>query len=724
MNELLKNYFENMFVNIDKNIKLDNDQINAILNDDKYVLVLAGAGTGKTTTMAAKVKYLVDIKKINPEKILVISYTKKAVEELREIINYKFKINSDVTTFHSLAYKYVRKIFSNRKCKIVDYNEKETIFLDYINKLFKENKISNLIETFNESTVKDFFYGKFFEKNYKKYPDYNSLFNAYKKIKLNEANQYGIDKIINEWVDKWLNNETILTIKGDVVKSVSEGIIANFLFKNGINYEYERVYDRIVQDRKIYRPDFTLDLAGQKVYLEYFGLNNAEYIKNKKKKIEYHLNNHEKFIYLENLKLNEIENELDKLLKKERFVYYKKTGGEIYEQILDNNKLSLVFKLKNLFYNSINQIKENVNRAEYKKIIEKYINNLHNIDEKKQCIAQYKYIKDFYHFYASKLYGSQIYGFDYSDLIYYSNKYILQKKFLNEAKYDYVIIDEYQDISDGEYTLARNTSNLSNSNVFAVGDDWQSIYSFRGSNISYIIKFNQFFENPTILTIRNTYRNSQELVNISKAFIEENSSQLQKELISIKHINRPICFIKYDDRVKNKYGDFIKDENGNYEIDETIEYKYLKELILRIHKARPNHKILILGRTNKIIEQCFKFDSDFKDGIGTKIVLNFNKDINIDGMTVHKSKGLTYDEVILIGMNSKFPMEDFKKFWIVDLFEPKKYKENIDFSEERRILYVALTRTKNHVFILKNDNPKNRSFFVDELISICENQNV
>ena len=73
--------------------------------------------------------------------------------------------------------------------------------------------------------------------------------------------------------------------------------------------------------------------------------------------------------------------------------------------------------------------------------------------------------------------------------------------------FDLLIIDEYQDISDGEYLLARKTADKKMAKVFAVGDDWQSIYSFRGSNIKYITKFDEYFENPTILTIKNTYRN-------------------------------------------------------------------------------------------------------------------------------------------------------------------------------------------------------------------------
>ena len=91
-------------------------------------------------------------------------------------------------------------------------------------------------------------------------------------------------------------------------------------------------------------------------------------------------------------------------------------------------------------------------------------------------------------------------------------------------------------------------------------------------------------------------------------------------------------------------------------------------------------------------------------------------------MTIHKSKGLTYDEVIIIGLNKKFPNLGHTTYWIQDLFKPQELEEPIEFAEERRILYVALTRTRNNVYILANKNGKNRSRFVDELIAKCKEE--
>ena len=87
-----KDYFDNILSDIDSKIKLDEEQRRAVIIDDDYCLLVAGAGAGKTTTMAAKVKYLVEKKHINPEEIIVISYTNKAIGELRDRINKRLKI--------------------------------------------------------------------------------------------------------------------------------------------------------------------------------------------------------------------------------------------------------------------------------------------------------------------------------------------------------------------------------------------------------------------------------------------------------------------------------------------------------------------------------------------------------------------------------------------------------------------------------------------------------
>lgn len=703
-----KEYFDNMYKGIDDNIHLDKEQIKAILSDEDYSLIIAGAGTGKTTTMASKVKYLVDIKKVDPSKIVVMSYTKKATEELEKRIVLDFDIPVKVTTFHSLGLMHIREIFKDRKCYVVDENKKEEIFLEYFkDHIFPyKDKVKELIEVFNTTTTaKQWVFGSFFQENYDKYATFDEYFESYKKYRLSEI--LNLKEWIYNMIDRDLNSETITTIKGEIVKSKGEAIIANFLYKNGIEYEYEKIYKDFMPERKIYLPDFTLSLGGSPVYLEYFGLSTYDdknlnrYNKIRKIKEDYHQKHHSTFIKIDYKKGESIINTLKEELTKLGFTPKPRTDIEIFSSIIDKNKLSQFYPFKDFMLKIIDTIKSTSKRENYHQIVDNYILKLPK-EEKEMAIKQFKYIDEFYKFYQTKLYGSENYGFDFSDMIYYANLYINKIDTNNNLNFEYLIIDEYQDISEDRYRLTKNIANRNIAKVVAVGDDWQSIFAFAGSKIEYIYNFMAYFPGAKILKITSTYRNSQKLIDYSGTFVMKNEDQIKKELISSKNITNPIKFITF------------KDEE---------EIEVLKGLIRNIHKTNPDHNIMVLARTNKIIENCYN-DPELKDDIGTKIKYIGYEDIDIDGMTIHKSKGLTADEVIVIGLDSSFPRNYTGLFWMESLFKNKLQEEKIPFAEERRLFYVALTRTKNYVYLLTNNDPNNRSPFINEIYSIVKERNI
>ena len=699
-----KDYFDSMYNGVDPNIKLDKDQIKAILADEDYSLIIAGAGTGKTTTMASKVKYLVDIKKVAPSKILVMSYTKKATEELEKRITLDFGIPARVTTFHSLGMMYIREIFKNNKCNVVDDNKRDEIFLKY----FKENifpykeKVKEIIECFNTEDSTENVIGKHFTQNYEYFSTYDRYFNYYKKCKLKEVKD--LRKEIYDRINNRLNNEIPISIKNEFMKSKGEALIANFLFCNNIEYSYEHVYRELMNDNRVYKPDFTLELAGDKVYIEYFGLSNYNkstlnrYDKIRKMKEDYHREHHTKFIALDYDKNESILKKLKTELLKMGFTLKPKSNEEIFYALLGSNQLTPINKFKDLVYDCIDTIKSYPNRSEYKNIVNSYINTLKEDKESKNI--QFKYINDFYKYYQNSIFGTNEYGFDFSDMIYYANKYINTVNSNGTLNFKYIIIDEYQDISQDRYELTKSISNINGAKVVAVGDDWQSIFAFAGSKIQYIYNFQKYFNGAKLFKINRTYRNSQELINYSGEFIMKNNKQIKKGLVSNKSIKNPIKFVPFDDG---------------------LEYQVLKELILQIHKHKPNHKIMILARKNRLINKCF-MDKDLKNGVNTKIKFVGYKDLDIDGMTMHKSKGLTSDEVILIGLDNTFP-SNRTPYWFIKLFRPITLDEPIEFAEERRLFYVALTRTKNNVFLLVNNNPKHRSPFINEIYQIVKEVN-
>lgn len=699
-----RNYFNSMYAGVDDNIKLDEEQIKAILAEEDFSLIIAGAGTGKTTTMVSKVKYLVDIKHVDPSSIIVLSYTKKACEELEKRLLIDFKLPVKVATFHSLGLLYIREIFRHRKCFVVDQNLRDELFYQYFTEeIFPhKDKIKELLDNFNTlKGTKLFLFGNHFKKNYDKYKTFDEYFEAYKEMKKNTTDN--LKEVVDFKIDQLLNREDPVTIQNELVKSKGEALIANFLYCNNIEYKYEKIYKELMPDKSTYRPDFTLDLLGEEVYIEYFGLSNyngkfsRRYEEIRKMKESYHKKNNNKFIKVDYKVGEDLYKELETNLLKLGFRLIPRSTEEIYERLLDNNKISQIFGFKELLYTIIDTIKSSPKRKDYFQIVKKYINCLPE-GEQQEALIQFKYFNNFYKYYQKKLYGSENYGFDFSDMIYYANMYldrVSRKKYL----YKYLIIDEYQDISNERYRFTRHLAKRNNAKVIAVGDDWQSIFAFAGSNINYTYNFEKFFEGAKLLKITKTYRNSQALIDYSGTFIMKNEKQIKKDLVSSKCIPNPIKFVFFE---------------------EGEEYKRLKELILHINKKKPTHSIMILSRNNHAISECYK-EPELKDGISTKIEFVGHDEIDINGMTIHKSKGLASDEVILLGLDQNFPNKNNTEYWLKSLFKPEIIEESYPYAEERRLFYVALTRTKNYVYLLVNKNEKLRSPFINEIYSTIKN---
>ena len=241
----------------------------------------------------------------------------------------------------------------------------------------------------------------------------------------------------------------------------------------------------------------------------------------------------------------------------------------------------------------------------------------------------------------------------------------------NMKSYKYIIIDEYQDTSYSKYKLMSKIKEITNAKLFAVGDDFQSIYRFTGCDLNIFINFKKYFKNSKILKINNTYRNSKELIYVSGHFIMKNKYQIRKKLKSNKSIDRPIIVI-FTNNCK----------------------KVLYDLINKI-----DTNILILGRNN---DDIYNVDS------------NFSESDKVRYMTVHKSKGLEEDNVIIINLNdciSGFPNK-IKSDNILSLILEEK--ELYPYDEERRLFYVALTRTKNYVYLISDRSKP--SYFIREIV--------
>lgn len=716
-------YFNHILDEIDPKIKLDHDQKRAVVSDADRALVIAGAGTGKTTTMVARAKYLVEKHNVGQEKILVLSFARKNVKELRDRIWTDLHLSKvDVCTFHSLGFRYLKQACQekNLKCHVVDERDKNSIFEEYLReKVFISNEdIKKFYNSFKDVTIGNntpIFRGVFAE-HYDKFSTFNEYFDALIRKKLIEWGN--IETAIEDIKDRGVNADIPRNMKHEWFRSKGEAIISNFLLEHGINYEYEKVYEEVLPDEVDIKPDFTLEIGGEKVIVEYFGLYEEgddvyfkSYQKERDLKIAKFKRDNVRFIALEYEPnygyLDTLKNELMKF----GFELNKLPTEDIARIIIESDPLCELYRVCALFNNCIEKIKASVDRNRFKEIIEKAIEDANADDfvgNSKNMMAQFHYVYEYFQFYREQLKdsGSGI-GVDYSDMIYFAKHYIqsMDKRYFS---YEYVLIDEYQDISYDRYELALKTLEHGGAKLMAIGDDWQAIYGFTGSRIEYTYNFTSYYSDKKvkIYSINHTYRFSNELAKVSSDFILRNPDQIPKELYSNKTLINPVRIRTFE-------------SGHSFEERQHNEIEAIARLVYDIHFKHPKDKILLLSRNNYAINQLFKYDDiGFRDEVENRVSLDRIKDYLFDVRTIHKAKGMTTDWTIIFGLGAFFPREPKPYFWIIDLFQPKPEPEKIRFAEERRVFYVALTRTKNCVFLMKCNNDKYCSPFIDEIIGL------
>jgi DNA helicase-4 len=699
-----KNYFDNLLKDIDPNIKLDDEQRRAVVADDDYCLLIAGAGAGKTTTMAAKVKYLVEKRQILPEEIIVISYTNKAIDELEERINKKLCIPAKIRTFHRFAYEIVRK-FSDSPPE-VNYSSFNIIREMLEKEIFDNKKLLRKVLLF---------FGYYFDlpadaMNYENLNQFHLSKAAqdYETIK-SGAGEY-IKKVSTQ------RGHNLKTITGEYLRSVQEVQIANFLYLNGLDYEYEPVYPHSINGaRKKYTPDFIIRQGEHTAYLEHYAISESGYSSvltpQEIKKYSSAIKDKIKLHRLMGTTLLEtwawykdkrpLSEHLKEVLMKEGFILKERNFEEIYRKIVETSKDKYIFKMIEFLLKFIAQFKTcGYDAGGFKTLKEKTDNpRTHLFLEIAEPI---------YNYYQEQLAAQN--RIDFEDMINFAHFYLAEiERQQLEMPYKYIIIDEFQDIARQRFNLTKRLSEITKAKVVAVGDDWQSIYAFAGSDIGLFTRFLELMGSGIEMKITHTYRNSQELIDIAGGFVQKNISQIKKRLISPKHISNPIILSEFDDTFK-----------PDYEMAEAAEIT-IERIINEYGK---NTSILLIGRYN--------FDSykicrtgKFSELFGNRIKCEKFPDANITFMTAHSAKGLGFDNVIILNMfEGKFgfpcQLEDDPIMKLVR-FEDT----SMPFAEERRLFYVALTRTKNLVYILTPQKKPSR--FLVELINeykISHSENV
>lgn len=688
-----KEYFDNILKDIDPNIKLDEEQRRAVVTDDDYCLLVAGAGAGKTTTMAAKVKYLVEKKGIAPEDIIVISYTNKAIGELKERINDGLKIPAKICTFHAFAFEIVKK-FSVEPPEI-NFSSFKIVFEMLEQSVFNDKKLMrNLV----------LFLGYYFDltEDVFKFDNLNQ-YHQYKAAQDYETLKSGLGEYIKKVEQQ--RSKRVKTISGEYLRSIQEVQIANFLYLNGLDYEYERPYPFESPSRnKKYTPDFYISQGEHVVWLEHYALTEsgysnvftpeqlARYKKSIRDKREVHKTHKTTLVETWSLYSDRrsLMDHLREVLEKEGFVMKPRNLEEVYKKIVETGKDKYIIKLILFMMNFIEQFKTTGYDAGGFEILRKKTDN-------PRTLLFLEIAEQVYNHYQAVLKANN--QIDFADMINDAHFYLqeIERQHI-ELKYKYIIIDEFQDIARQRFNLTKRLSEITKAKVVAVGDDWQAIYAFSGSDITLFTRFLELMGAGTELKITHTYRNSQELIDIAGGFVQKNSTQIRKQLLSPKRLDNPIVIESFDDSFKPMKA-----------LAETVE-----NIIGRILSEFGEKKsILLIGRYNyDMYKLCMT--GAFEEMPSDRVKCKKYPDANISFMTAHRSKGLGYDNVILINMfEGKFgfpcQIEDDPIMKMV-MHEDK----SMPFAEERRLFYVALTRTKNRVYIA---TPKHKpSRFLVELI--------
>lgn len=696
-----KKYLDEIAINIDKNILLDEDQRKVVLTDEDYCLVIAGAGAGKTTTVAVKVKYLVDKKNVKPEEILIISFTNKAVDELKDKINKALNIPCPITTFHSAGNAILRKK-SDEKLNIVEDGFLYNTIRNYLLVKIKDKKMAdNLV----------LFFGSYFDTQYEgtdKREFLNSIVKSDFSTLKGNLNEYSYT-----YVEK--NTKRKVTLNNEVVKSSQEVQIANFLYLNGIEYEYEPSYPYyIFMSKKRYSPDFVIRQNGKEIYLEHFGLSEdgkndryteAEIVKYKKAindKIQIHQKHGTKLIYTYS-KYNDGKSLIDhltELLKENGIVSNPRSSEEVLNKLALIQENKYIAKMVYLICDFIKNFKTNGYTEdkfyEFIRIVKSERTKLF-LEICRECYLEYQRTL------------SRNNAVDFQDMINDAARALREVAALKEKlHFKYIIIDEYQDISRQRFDMAKELSKVTDAKIIAVGDDWQSIFAFSGSDVTLFTKFCEKMGYGEELKITRTYRNAQEVIDIAGGFIQKNDAQIKKSLISPKHIEDPVIVVSYDDTPK-KWNERATEGGPLHKMARALEYS-IGEIVAK-HGNKTS--ILLIGRYNYDGETLSRTGAFEYNANGSKVYSKKYPQVDITFLTAHSSKGLGYDNVIIInakdavyGFPSKIEDDPVMKLVI-------KQSDEMDYAEERRLFYVALTRTKNRVFIIAPE--KHPSEFVLEL---------
>jgi DNA helicase-4 len=633
-------------------------RLGVIRSNDRN-MVLAAAGTGKTSVMVAKALDIIDRGLAKPTEILVLAYNRAAANELKERLkdkaeksNLSLDVSPYISTFHALG-----------------------------RQILKEAGIPTIMSVFAE----DSFRFKQWVTNW-----------IYEYIATDPSRVFDLVELTTPPVDpfdfkskgdyeRYLRDNEFRTLNNEQVKGYQELLIANFLFVNQIPYRYEAPY---VSKRRIeigfdYRPDFHIDDTS--VYIEHFGIDRAgntrpdingrTYNDEMKQKRALHKECGTQLVetfhyeWQENTLLEGLKTKLA-----EQGVQCKPMHpSEIFEKLNDLQALSSWSELMTKALQAIR-----VERLEQSSILARLTQA--NIHQPSKYAAL---LNELHEAYVKELQSQN--AIDFDDMIIRAKNTIDCGEYQPEWKY--ILVDEFQDISSARLEFIKAIiNNGPTPSLTVVGDDWQSIYRFAGGKLELTTRFGQLVGSYTETKLQKTFRYNNSIASVAGQFIMENPEQYKKHIDTHTKVDNSQVYL-LDDKISK--------DDGVYE--RTL------EVVRKIRAHQPTASIAVIGRYNYLLDASKQllWKEKFKE--------------NIHFWSFHKSKGLEADYCILIGFfqgKSGFPNENREEA-IVEALLPSL--DGFKNSEERRLLYVGITRAKNKCYIIAD--PTSPSDFITELLA-------
>lgn len=637
---------------------LTEEQRKAVVIDEDRNLVLAAAGSGKTSVIVAKAGWLLHRGYRRPSELLLLAFARDARKEMEGRIRKRLGNTANgitVNTFHSLGLAIIGEVEGRRPAiaKVAEYEQAFIRLLkEIVAKLIADQEISKTVLTwFREQFAP-----------YRSQHEFKTWGAYYDYIR-----RYGIR-----------------SLKGERVKSFEECEIANFLYLNDIEYEYERIYEHETgtSEKGPYRPDFFLPDAG--IWIEHFGINaegktapfvpQKEYLESMAWKNDLHEKHGTTLIetFSHECAAGTLLRNLEAKLRTCGVTLSPVSPTETFATLQNQGWIDPFIRLVATFLQHFKAA-----QLSYEQIMQQ-VAKMKDRARSEAFLAVFRPI--FQRYQETLVQEGQI---DFHDMIARATAHVEAGRY--RSPYGYILVDEFQDISPDRARLLKALLDCSpGAQLFAVGDDWQAIFRFAGSDISIMRKFSERFGESEQLSLETTFRCVDRIAAVATDFILRNPMQISKAVRSIHRADSSRVHVGLPGGQK---------------------LSLLKEALDRIAEDATRYKkiptVLLLGRYNHLRPQ--NMSSLTRQYPGLRFTYK----------TVHGSKGLESDYVVVLGLCSAkhgFPTEiaDDPLLDLV-LADPEAHPN----AEERRLLYVAITRARRHAFLLSDGGPP--SSFITEL---------